>query len=1230
LSGETFEITFDSQIYINKRALEYIVQEYNAQKGTRGNLKTIANRIIYLSQHQNDLPDFLEKIIGEIGNLFELDQAIDLRENKPQLARSLLVRVSNAVYVSLFDKSDEALVNDYEEILQQLNSENGELAGLFNILIDDFIHKNPIPVNPEVENEWDENDIPSKLVSANPIPLNSEQLQIISAIKKKNCKYIIVEGPPGTGKSHTITAISFDAILNHQSVLILSDKKEALDVVEDKITETMNKVRFGEGDFQNPILRLGKIGNTYNQILAKATLEKIKTHQRAVKKDYPILEDSISKLQASLKEDIEAEIVAYNNVDLGQIHDFYDLESYYEQNTSFFDFQELSEHPEEIAFLEQFRAFVNHLQSFFANAVIADCLNLELEKINTPAELRDLLNAVSLTSDMLSGVSAKYSQKIDSLLEFKYFSDTDLPKLKSFLEKTEKAKLPLFGYLFAGSKLKTLDAEFKSVFPYTQYPQPHRALPEIAAAVEILDHLISIRPYSPLIKTDFLAFMLVLIANATAIGECSVVANHLLEQLRTIQELFSKYSPALQRLGIFPNELNTWLDTQLVLTSDNDFERAMGYAGLKNSIQSHFAAIPRISYANQKKEIEKLVTTKVTHLLDTRLIEFYTHNQNDAETLRNIIKGKKKFPKEQFAKLKEAFPCILAGIRDYAEYIPLGSEIFDLVIIDEASQVSIAQAFPALIRAKKVLILGDKKQFSNIKSAQARSETNREYLNSIEAVFRKEVSSEDAKLVKLSKFDIKTSILEFFEFVSNYNIQLLKHFRGYKELISYSNRYFYLDSLQVMKIRGKAIDEVIKFTFVENNEIELIQNTNRKEIDAIISELRAIRDANKKTSVGIITPHTNQQKLLIEEISKLPERDFYFDELKLKIMTFDTCQGEERDIIFYSMVATELSDKLWGVFIKSFDKMDSEEDGRIKVQRLNVGFSRAKECVHFIHSRPLDKYTGSIGDAVRHFHNTLEEAKKEKATDTVDGRSKMEPEVLNWFYQTDFWKGNNDGKIEFQPQFEIGKYLKQLDPTYDHPNYKVDFLIVYKDEFHREHKIIIEYDGFREHFKDTEDVNAFNYTHYYSEDDIYRQKILESYGYKFLRINKFNIGENPIASLNDRIYNLIKENPFSGGFLTSVHKTIEGLENGEKKECPKCQEIREYDDFKDATLIRGFGRICKYCKGKGGHSYVPKQPPPLVDKNCPQCGSKMVSRTGRLGKFYGCSTFPRCRGTRRF
>ena len=60
--------------------------------------------------------------------------------------------------------------------------------------------------------------------------------------------------------------------------------------------------------------------------------------------------------------------------------------------------------------------------------------------------------------------------------------------------------------------------------------------------------------------------------------------------------------------------------------------------------------------------------------------------------------------KQQFSKLKSAFPCIISSVRDFAEYIELDKDMFDLIIIDEASQVSIAQAFPALIRAKKVLI----------------------------------------------------------------------------------------------------------------------------------------------------------------------------------------------------------------------------------------------------------------------------------------------------------------------------------------------------------------------------------------------------------------------------------------------------------------------------------------------------------------------------------------------
>lgn len=435
-----------------------------------------------------------------------------------------------------------------------------------------------------------------------------------------------------------------------------------------------------------------------------------------------------------------------------------------------------------------------------------------------------------------------------------------------------------------------------------------------------------------------------------------------------------------------------------------------------------------------------------------------------------------------------------------------------------------------------------------------------------------------------------------------------------------------------MKIRGKAIDDVIKFSYLKPDATdEPYPNSNMKEVEFIIAELRKIKEENKDVSVGIITPHTNQQKLLVEKINLLAERDYYFDKLSLKIMTFDTCQGEERDIIFYSMVASEHSDKLWGVFIKDLSNVDIEEDGQIKAQRLNVGFSRAKECMHFVLSKSLDGFTGSIGDALRHYLYTLEEAKKERSVLETDAKSQKEPEVMHWFYQTEFWKEEKD-KIEFIPQFEIGKYLKQLDRTYLHPDYKVDFLLIYRDERRKENKIVIEYDGFQEHFKDTEVVNAYNYQNYYTDGDVYRQKVLESYGYKFLRINRFNVGENPVATLNERIESLVKDEPTANPLLHNIHETVVGLQSGDMKECPKCKEVRSLKEFRDHSLITGYGRFCSHCKQvkttERAVTDASKPAPVLSDQICPRCNAKMILRNGRKGKFYGCSRFPYCRGTR--
>jgi len=158
----------------------------------------------------------------------------------------------------------------------------------------------------------------------------------------------------------------------------------------------------------------------------------------------------------------------------------------------------------------------------------------------------------------------------------------------------------------------------------------------------------------------------------------------------------------------------------------------------------------------------------------------------------------------------------------------------------------------------------------------------------------------------------------------------------------------------------------------------LISKSNSLEVEFIVSELQKLKESNSAQSVGIITPHTNQQKLLIETINRMPEKSYLFDNLKLKIMTFDTCQGEERDVIYYSMVATNTDDRLWGVFIKDWTMSMSRRRAKSRPE-IKRRLSRAKECMHFVVSKGLDEFKGSIGEALRHYDYTLKKQERNEA-----------------------------------------------------------------------------------------------------------------------------------------------------------------------------------------------------------------------------------------------------------
>jgi very-short-patch-repair endonuclease len=173
--------------------------------------------------------------------------------------------------------------------------------------------------------------------------------------------------------------------------------------------------------------------------------------------------------------------------------------------------------------------------------------------------------------------------------------------------------------------------------------------------------------------------------------------------------------------------------------------------------------------------------------------------------------------------------------------------------------------------------------------------------------------------------------------------------------------------------------------------------------------------------------------------------------------------------------------------------------------------------------------------------------------------------------------------VEILPQFPIGEYLRQLDPTYDHPSWRVDFLLTCRTSRGLV-RVVVEYDGFEFHFQQNANVHVGNHQRYLNPEDVERQLTLESYGYRFLRINRFNLGRDPVATLDGRLARLVE---ISTGEQTShvlerLQQQAAGMASKDMRQCTRCKEIKPLEGFFDPGLkdgAGGHGRVCAGCKG---------------------------------------------------
>lgn len=1138
--GSGYNLTIFNQLFANRAAIDFVLQEMAAAK-TREWASPITERINYLQPSQS-VYEVARGLFGLVANAVDLPGQAALGASQPE-ASTADVSLSSALHLCAFEKGAEALVNDYEALIDMARREGGAVVTLFEDLVKGVLTENPKSIRNVVENEWEEMGLVDRMVFDSPIALNEEQRRILLAVRHPEGRIVVVSGPPGTGKSHTITAIAADCAFNRRSCLILSDKAEALQVVQDKLSEAMNRVR-ADDNFPNPLLRLGRQDANFKRLVGTQTINQVSAAVRAMRANEKALELERVSTAHIMRSAIQRTATVLGSIELQQVQAMHERECRLEQLV-----------PQVLPVIQGLQADTALLDRLAQGAADLAAVGAYLATApGQPTQDVDGQRRRARLDQVVAEFGRTHAAARDAMLAFERLDAAQVRELGACVLQYRQLRMPLFGYLFRGAAVSAIEAKI-NMLPVRQVVMLRQEAARLELVVKGASDLKAKLAQAGMESELPDAYSRVVADEAD--GALATRALAALDLLALHPELSKILKGDAERIGLTLQYAYDWL-----------------------SLSKAFRDAPEFDYVGAKTKLERINTSRMNAHVDSRLVDFVEEHRADARTLAQLIAQRQKFPAEKFEAVRSSFPVIIAGIREFGEYMPLVPDLFDVVVIDEASQVSVAQALPAILRAKKVVVLGDTKQFANVKSSNASIAVNDKYRANLVHFFERTVRQDAAALQRLAMFDVKKSILEFCSISASYTIMLCKHFRSFPELIGYSSKYFYNRELQAIRVRGLPLEQVIRFDHVDAASHGATRTTNPAEADRIVKRLEELLRQEHPPTVAVITPFREQHKLLTTRLFAHPRASEFEDRLKLRVFTFDTCQGEERGVIFYSMVATAGQDALAYVFPPALVPGQEDVEDKLKVQRLNVGFSRAQDTIWIVHSMPLASFRGAIGQALNHYAQVL--THRHGSAAETDAASPMEAKVLHWLHSTRFVQEQPDN-VEIVPQFKLGEYLKQLDPNYDHPAYRVDFLVTYHGPKGAV-QIVIEYDGWEHHFQKGKEIHVGNHQRYLTDADVERQLTLESYGYRFIRLNRFNVGADPVALLDTQLARLV-EVATGEPRARSVERMLEQTEKlaaGESRPCTHCGEIKPREDYYDPSLRSGeggYGRKCMQCKG---------------------------------------------------
>lgn len=291
--------------------------------------------------------------------------------------------------------------------------------------------------------------------------------------------------------------------------------------------------------------------------------------------------------------------------------------------------------------------------------------------------------------------------------------------------------------------------------------------------------------------------------------------------------------------------------------------------------------------------------------------------------------------------LMELFPCWMMVPSAVAQHLPKSTD-FDLVIIDEASQMTPENSISALMRAKSAFIAGDTNQLPP---------TN----------FFKGLSSDEDEDEDVTTTE--ESILELANLQFRPKHRLLWHYRSkHEDLIAFSNHYVYDNELVIFPSPTPTVNGMGVSLVQVNGTFQ--RGVNPAEAQVMLDAIVQFMKDTPNRSLGVAVMNQSQMEqleaLVLREADSNKAVSKYLDHWatarqgleRFFVKNLENVQGDERDVIF---VGTVYGRDPLGKFYQRFGPINGPAGKR----RLNVLFSRAKEQIVTFSSIPLGEFNPS-------------------------------------------------------------------------------------------------------------------------------------------------------------------------------------------------------------------------------------------------------------------------------